>query len=143
MNNRPPSNSTPSSPKKRRAHNSTLPIGESTLKRSPLKKVNSKRRRKASQIAFGEGGGKAAWIRSRRCALFGLEGCGRGAWSSTEAAHVKSRGAGGDSTHLIPLCRKHHHEQHQLGILTFARRYAVELDAMAVFYESEWQREGV
>lgn len=41
--------------------------------------------------------------------------------------HVKSRGSGGsdDPFNLVPLCRKHHTEIHQIGTGTFSDKYDV------------------
>jgi hypothetical protein len=54
-----------------------------------------------------------------------------------EAAHVKSRGAGGDDTaeNVCPLCWLHHGEQHTIGWVRFrirhpeVRTYAQIIDA--------------
>lgn len=50
-----------------------------------------------------------------------VNGCGRKA----QAAHIKSRGAGGDdvSGNVAPLCWLHHSEQHTLGWPRFLQRY--------------------
>lgn len=49
-----------------------------------------------------------------------------------EPAHVRSRGAGGlDWKNVIGLCRKHHREQHDTGVATFAARYRISLDDLA------------
>lgn len=42
-----------------------------------------------------------------------------------DPAHIKTRGAGnGDQPwNIMPLCRKHHTEQHQIGWFTFAKKY--------------------
>lgn len=39
--------------------------------------------------------------------------------------HVKTRASGGsdDAFNLMPLCRKHHSECHQIGLKTFVERY--------------------
>jgi hypothetical protein len=43
----------------------------------------------------------------------------------SDPAHIQSRGAGGDDTdqNVMPLCRRHHTEQGQIGITTFANKY--------------------
>jgi hypothetical protein len=48
--------------------------------------------------------------------------CGKG---PSDAAHIRSRGAGGpdDFFNLMPLCRKHHIEQHTIGIRTFVDKH--------------------
>ena len=43
-------------------------------------------------------------------------------------AHVKSRGAGGpDIGNIVPLCARHHHQQHNVGIKTFQAIYTLDL----------------
>jgi hypothetical protein len=50
----------------------------------------------------------------------------------SDAAHVRSRGAGGnDEANLVPLCRDHHQEQHRIGIRSFETRYGLDLKAEA------------
>lgn len=46
---------------------------------------------------------------------------------SSDPHHLTSRGAGGGDTadNLIPLCRGHHTELHQIGIVTFFSRYKI------------------
>lgn len=43
----------------------------------------------------------------------------------SDPCHIKSRGAGGPDTHrnIVPMCRGHHREQHQGGIITFYRKH--------------------
>jgi hypothetical protein len=55
-------------------------------------------------------------LRLRPCLVCGIQ--------PTDIAHVKTRGSGGsDETHnLMALCRMHHSAQHQMGIVTFARK---------------------
>ena len=42
-----------------------------------------------------------------------------------DPAHIKSQGSGGLDLewNLIPLCRKHHSEQHQIGWKKFSSKY--------------------
>ena len=62
----------------------------------------------------------------------------------TEAAHVKSRGAGGnDVGNVVPLCHEHHVEQHTIGIRSFEQRYNLELALVAGAIEQVWTREPV
>jgi 5-methylcytosine-specific restriction endonuclease McrA len=59
-------------------------------------------------------------------------GCLVCGYSPADAAHVKSRGAGGGwYQNLVPLCRKHHTEQHTIGIKTFEKKYDLNLKATA------------
>jgi hypothetical protein len=46
--------------------------------------------------------------------------------------HVRTRGAGGfDAENLVALCRFAHSELHQIGRHSFARKYGVDLPAVA------------
>ena len=67
---------------------------------------------------------RLAEIRDITCFAYG---CG---FSPCDPAHVKSRGAGGTYRDIIPLCHRHHQEQHTIGILTFARKYHTTLEKM-------------
>lgn len=59
-----------------------------------------------------------------------------------ECAHVVSRGAGGDDRgNTIPLCRKHHREQHDKGMESFQRLYGFDLAAIATQLEARWVRQ--
>ena len=121
------------------------------MKRSPLKRggylkrytrlrpVNRKRRTARFAKTFGV---RAELIRQMWCAVaqrYGeRHGWGRpdaekmaGCEGTIQAAHVKSRGAGGDRRDLVSLCWKHHSEQHQIGIGSFARLYDLDLRKLA------------
>lgn len=104
-----------------------------------LKPVNAKRRRARRTANFGE---RAQAVRNMRCLCKGkMAHIGLAPGVSfmhedpcagvVEPAHVKSRGAGGNRRHLVPLCTKHHAEQHQAGIETFQRTYGLDLRAEA------------
>ena len=56
-----------------------------------------------------------------------------------EAAHVRSRGAGGpDFDNLVSLCQWHHQEQHRMGVRSFEYRYQVRLRPLARKLTSAW-----
>jgi len=44
----------------------------------------------------------------------------------SDPAHIKTVGSGGhdEKSNLMPLCREHHTEQHQVGIGTFSLKYS-------------------
>ena len=72
------------------------------------------------------------WMHNFGCAI-----CG---WRPVEAAHVRSRGAGGDDVgNIVPLCAAHHREQHTRGIKTFQTKYRIDLTHLASLYGSRWQ----
>ena len=66
-----------------------------------------------------------AFVRRHACVVPGCDG------RPTEFAHVKTRGSGGHDSSGIALCSQHHKEQHSIGILTFQRRYGLDLWAIA------------
>lgn len=79
-----------------------------------------------------------AWIRLLPCLV---NGDGARCFGPIQAAHVRSRGAGGgDFDNLMPLCMGHHAEQHAVGIRTFAARYEVDLEAEAALLTSRWRK---
>lgn len=77
-------------------------------------------------------GPKADWIRTLPCAACGRDG-------PSDPAHMRSRGAGGTSDHLVPLCRMCHTEQHAKGIKTFFSKHGIidTLD-LADQYHQRW-----
>jgi hypothetical protein len=125
------------------------------VKRSPMKrgkainKVNRARAAKRKARAFGD---KASWIRAMSCVVRqraldiafdgwtdpeGMILCG----GPIEVAHAKSRGAGGTSAHAVALCKRHHAQQHNVGIQTFERRYSIDLLGIARSLEKRWQEQ--
>ncbi len=105
------------------------------MKRRRIKRQNKKRKRKLFEEQFGE---RADFARGFPCII---EGCGK--WP-TQAAHVKSRGAGGKAeSNIVSLCLHHHTEQHQLGILTFQAKYQIDLKAQAERIEQLYLKYGL
>ena len=53
----------------------------------------------------------------KSCIVCGKRGC--------DPCHIMSVGAGGDDVldNLMPLCRLHHTEQHQIGLYSFVMKY--------------------
>lgn len=102
----------------------------------PLRRQNRKRAAKRRVDDFGERG---AAIRTMPCLIADKHTCG----GKIEAAHAKSRGAGGDRRHLVPLCSRAHREQHDRGIQTFNRKYAIDLLAEATRIASELDAQGL
>ena len=98
--------------------------------RRPIKRRNAKRVKQRHAKAFGK---KAAWIRGLACCV-----CQR---SPVQAHHVKSRGAGGTSEHLVPLCPNCHMAVHQAGAKTFERAMDVDLTHEAQALEAWWQQQ--
>lgn len=89
--------------------------------RKPMRRVNSRRRRRALAEDFGE---LATVARLQPCCVVGCER------RPSDPAHVRSRGAcnhawltdpntGERVGNIAPLCRSHHDEQGRRGIRTF------------------------
>ncbi len=80
------------------------------------------------------------WIRTLPCAVGVSLLCD----GPIEAAHVRSRGAGGaDIGNVIPLCSEHHRAQHGSGIQSFAQFYYGSLDELkrvAASYGEQYER---
>jgi hypothetical protein len=113
---------------------SPLPRGETPRTRTPIKKRNAKR--KGSRFPHRRDPEYCAWIRLFSCPFdrsrmrFDPPESELGWILLHECAHVKSRGAGGDDRgNTIPLCRRHHREQHDKGMATFQRLYGFDLAA--------------
>lgn len=54
---------------------------------------------------------------NRRCLVCNRRGC--------DPCHIKTYGSGGvdEEWNLMPLCRQHHSEQHNLGLFSFINKY--------------------
>lgn len=101
----------------------SLKRGAPLARHTRLRPVNKERKLERYEQAFGD---RAELIRAMPCLLLG-SGC----WGPIEAAHVRSRGAGGTKRDLVPLCSAHHREQHDQGTKTFAARHGLDLRAAA------------
>jgi hypothetical protein len=55
----------------------------------------------------------------------------------SDSCHIQTRGSSGPDSfdNLMALCRRHHSEQHQIGIRTFVNKYALPIS-----WESGWPR---
>mgnify|MGYP001453131785 CR=1 FL=1 len=113
-----------------------------TKPRKHLRAGRGKRRQQLRAEDFGE---RAEAVRGMRCLA-------RREWweapqklcaGDIEAAHAKSRGAGGNRRHLVPLCQRHHREQHDRGVLTFQTTYRLDLRAEADRIAAELDARGL
>lgn len=87
-----------------------------------VKPVNRERRALRRAAAFGD---CARMARLLPCAV-----CLRAAPS--DPAHVVSRGAGGlDAGNVWPACRRHHDQQHAIGVRAFEKRHGLSLEVVA------------
>ena len=106
----------------------TKVVRRSRLKRStkPIPKRGKSRFPKRRDPAF------LNWMSEHCCVICGHPGC--------DPAHLKSRGAAGDDVgNVVPLCRKHHTEQHAMGWPAFRFVYArVNFDLEARYLAAAW-----
>lgn len=74
--------------------------------------LNRKRRDKSPEVLE-----LIRLIKSQPCIVCGT--------TPVDCCHIKSKGAGGqyESWNIVPMCRAHHSEQHQLGFRLFLNRY--------------------
>lgn len=97
-------------------------------------------RRQRKRFAHRRDKAYMAWIHTQPCVLSKAEDheC-RG---PLEAAHVKSRGAGGDDRrNVVPLCQRAHRQQHTWGIRTFELFWLVDLKSEALWLGRKYLRE--
>ena len=97
------------------------------LQRQPIPAVNHKRRLRLYELQFGEA---AQRVRDLPC-------CVCFAPPPSDPHHVKTRGAGGTSADLVPLCRGHHDMVGCWGVKTFIRESGVDLYAVAAKIAAE------
>jgi hypothetical protein len=104
--------------------------GCTALKRSPIK-PKPKVQRDGIYGEFHE------WISSQTCHLEYSGDC----LNPVKGHHIHSVGAGGvDKENEIPLCVRHHAMIHAKGVKTFARRWALDLEAVAREYYDQYVR---
>lgn len=102
-----------------------------------MRPVNRKRRVELYARNFGD---RAEIVRAMPCIAAGR---GSECWGPVEAAHVRSRGAGGNRRDLVPLCSAHHRRQHQQGVETFSLRHHLDLAAEASRIAADLDERGV
>ena len=102
-------------------------------------RVNTRpRKRNAPRPAEKSAPAFLQWLRGRECVMaFNCDG-------KIEAAHVDYAGGKGMGTkvadrHAIPMCSKHHREQHSIGWLAFQNRYGkFNAEEVAARYWANW-----
>ena len=103
---------------------------ESEPARKPLPRVNRKRRRKLFEAQF-ESPAFVEFVQNCACVVCGGSPC--------EAAHARSRGAGGKACDIAPLCFDCHELQHRIGIKTMELYYDVDLREAARTTWAAWE----
>ena len=103
-------------------------------RKTRLKPVNPRHRAELFVKHF-HSTGFVSYVHSRGCVI------GQDCRGPIQAAHVQSRGAGGTSKDVVPLCSVHHAEQHVFGIQSFQRKYRLDLQALAAETWARFERE--
>jgi len=119
-------------PRKRRKKSPRQIIRKALLKQraSLRRKARPKVHKVSKRFAKKRNPEFLAWIRQLLCAVPHCQ-IGLIMRDRIEAAHIVTRGAGGEDVgNVIPLCQTHHRQQHREGIQTFARFYWNSLDAL-------------
>ena len=100
--------------------------GQGLSRSTRVNPVNRERKEKLNAAAFGP------CARLSRLTPCCVPGCKR--LPPGDPAHVRSRGAGGgDWANVVPFCRRHHDEQHSIGVAEFEDRHKVILEVVAGF----------
>jgi hypothetical protein len=102
----------------------------------PRKRLNPRNEKRARQRHEDDFGPKADWVRSLACVVSGSEGTKN---DPIVVAHVKGRGAGGDSRHIVPMLASLHQIRHDIGENTFDVNHDCDLEAAADIIEMRWQ----
>lgn len=122
--------------------------------KKPLRRSGKIRvRRRSKRFARRREPACAQWIRRLPCVicrrlssdphLIFTAAYGSYMGGPSDAAHVKTRGSGGDDIgNLIPLCRRHHQEQHRIGVRSFEDRHLVDLTYEARSFAALYQLGG-
>lgn len=122
------------------------------MKRSgPLKRTTRLKARGKSRFPKRRNPDYLAWIRTLPCVIWGQDlallrprdWCSPipGQRYGVEAAHVKTRGSGGnDVGNTVPLCPWHHDEQ-EGATAAFNEKYKVDLAAIAARLAIQYQEE--
>ena len=118
--------------------------GKTDLTRTPLARKARLRpvtadaaRRKRRFARQYDSAAYVEWIHARPCAV---PRCRRG---PCDAAHARSRGAGGTARHVLPLCggpSGHHAEQHRIGVRSFEAKYRIVLLDISERTWKDWER---
>ena len=104
------------------------------MRKRRIKRRNKERKQRLFNEQFGP---RADFARGFPCVIERCENF------PTQAAHVKSRGAGGKAeSNIVSLCLDHHTEQHQIGILSFQGKYQIDLGETAERIEQMFQKYG-
>jgi hypothetical protein len=97
------------------------------IKRSKIKKSNPKRKSENFKKYYGSVE-RVEWIKNLPCIV-----C-KNTVGNSENVHIISKGSGGNCKHIVPMCRHHHAELHQVGIYTFQVKYTIDLLKEAEYY---------
>jgi hypothetical protein len=110
------------------------PLKRSTkpLKRTPVRTRRTKPRRRAGACRP-----YLDWLKLQPCCITGMRSDASG--YGVDPAHIKTRGSGGDDLYnAVPLIRRLHDIQHQMGWPEFEKWYGIGAKALAQEYTEEF-----
>lgn len=58
-----------------------------------------------------------AWLKAQQCLICTLK---------AEPDHTKTRATGGSDYRALPFCAKHHRQRHNLGVLSFQKKFSID-----------------
>ena len=75
------------------------------------------------------------WVRRLACVVPGCE------TRPAENHHTRAGGMGMKAHYstIVPLCHHHHQQLHTIGVLTFERRYGLDLAQEAAAVQTRWE----
>ena len=117
------------------------------MKRTPLKRKTALKARGKSRFPKRRAPKYVAWIRKQSCSMLGkiVNNYYHVCLGPVEAAHLKSRGAGGgDRENCLSLCSFSHGTQHTIGLKSWAALYRMtveDLKAIARALDARYRRE--
>ena len=113
-------------------------------RKTPMKKVNPERKARELLRAYGPPA-RREWVKALPCSV---PGCPN---HPSENAHVNPEGRPSDGpsgiarkhdyTQIVPLCRHHHDQYHDMGQRSFNDKHGIDVDFVACYIESRWQDE--
>lgn len=106
----------------------------SLVARKPMNQYNPERRERLFAKAY-HSEAFVAFVQRFACVVPGCDS------RRSEAMHWRSRGAGGTWTEIVPACRAHHAESHDIGIETFQAKYGLDFPAASAALIARWEGE--
>jgi hypothetical protein len=79
---------------------------------------------------------RCRWVAQLACSVLN---CGAGPCDNAHAPGDSGAGYKASARYVLPLCRAHHRESHQIGVATFEAKYGIRLADDAARTQSLWE----